>query len=286
MLIVLIGLFGLVWLGRRVKLRLKNAWSGKEQISLALETENNDVLILTLTPAKEMVVLTRIPSKTRIQTPWFGDYPVGKLSLLVEQEQNKAIFKRGISYFLGLPVDYGFVKTGFSYPTFELSAVKRKLINYFLPPRNITFWRVWRYLSQKDLVWEKIDLKNYGQKDYLPDNTEVFLINPEKIDQQFWGYFSDPVVKKEGLTLSVFNVGGKSGVAKKISALSQNMGIRVVEVGDLQENVEDCLILLEKEEFSRTYTVKRLQRVLGCQIEIREKEGLGDIKLLIKNVKI
>ncbi len=281
----LLFLFGLSFLIIQVVIRFRMSWSGNEQISFGLESESGEVLIVTLTPAKDMAVVTRIPGETIIETPWFGNYTVNKLYLLVNQEENENIFNRSLSYYLGLPVDFGYRDFNFK-KDFELSFLKNELSAFFFPPKNITHWRVWRYLKIKDLVWKTIDLSDYGQLGSLADGSEVFLVDPDKIDQQLWAYFSDPLIKGEDISLSIFNAGGKSGLAKKISALCKNIGIRVVEVGDQEEINQDCLLIANDEKLLTSYTVKRLHRLLGCNLELGNVRGLGNLNLIIKNVKI
>lgn len=273
-------------MGRKAVFNFKQAWSGERQVSLALETEANDVLILTLTPAKEMVVVVRVPARTVIETPWFGEYQVGKLSLLADQEKNKNIFNGSLTYYLGIPIDYPMISNSLSLDKFNESEIKKKLTGVFIPPQNFTFFKIWRYLSKKDIVWNLIDLEDYGQKDFLADDSEVFRIKPEKIDDQFWGYFSDPVVKKENLTMSVFNVGSEEGLANKISAVPENMGVRIVEVDSFEMDLEDCLIRVSKPDQIQSVTVDRLKKVLGCRVETGGADGIGDLELLINNVKI
>ncbi len=289
LLIIGVGLvLGLVFIALKTIDQIKNSWSGKGQISIGIEAENKDSYVLTLTPGKEMAVVIRIPAKTMIDTPWFGEYQVEKLSLLSKQEENQLIYNRSLSYFLGLAVDESFINTSLKLDGLEESTVKKSLSRLFVPPKNITFWRVWRYLSDKDLVWQIIDLENYGEVDYLAGNTEVFRVDPSVISRQFTEYLTDPMVKKEEISLSVFNLGGSQGLASLISEIPINMGIRVVEVDSLNLDIEfeDCLILLSKPELSETYSVRRLSRVLGCQVKEGSGNGIGDIELLIKDVKI
>ncbi len=287
LLVFLVFVAGVLFLlARKLAGVVKNSWSGSEQISLAVEAENKDSLILTLTPGKEMVVVTRIPSKTMIETPWFGYYQVGKLPLLTEQEGSLEIYNRSLSYYLGVAVDASLMDSGFNFNKENKNKLKNKLTKLFFLPRSLTFGRVWRFLSRKDLVWEVIDLEDFGQEDYLADGSAVFNINPESIDQKFWGYFSDPVINKENLTLSIFNVGDQSGLAQKISFIAENMGVRVVEISDMEVEVNDCLIAVSNEEAVQSRTVQRLHRVFGCPIETNQLKGIGEIKLLIENVKI
>jgi len=267
-------------------IRANQVWSGVEQISLGVETANRDSLLITVTPAKDMVVVVRVPSSTMIDTPWYGSYQVGKLSLLADQENDKDIYARSLSYYLGLPVDIGMMRTNLKVDNLSQVSLRKSLRNLLFPPKNITNWRLWRFLNKSDLVWQIIDLEDYGQSEKLADGSEIYRIEPEKIDEQFWTYFSDPVIKKEGLTLSVFNVGERSGLANKIISIPENIGIRVVEVAGLDAEVEGCTINLSHQDQKGTYSVQRLSQILGCSIEVGIKKGFGDIELLIENVKI
>jgi len=284
-LFILLGLFalyrikGLNW--------LESIWAGKEQITLAVEDRyNQDGYLLTLTPAKDMAVITRVPAQTVIETPWFGEYQVEKLPLLAEQEGKSEIYGKSLGYYLGIPVDFTLSNANLKLDEFNQSVIRKEITSLFFPPRSLFFGQVWRYLTKKDIVWEVIDLEDFVREDSLADGTRVLRINPSQIDQQFWQYFSDPAIKRESLTLSIFNVGGKEGLAKKISLMAENMGIRVVEVSDIDSDVKNCSILLSRSEGENTQTVKRLKRVLGCRLQTSNGEGIGDIQLLIKNVKI
>ncbi len=285
--LIILGLISALFLliGWRL-IKTNQAWSGVDQISFGVETADQDSLLMTVTPAKDMVVVVRVPSKTMIETPWHGSYQVGKLPLLAEQESNQAIYARSLSYYFGLPVDVGLMDTNLKVEDLSQSFLKKGFRNLLFPPQNITNWRLWRFLNKNDLVWQVIDLENYGESEQLADGSQIYKIEPEKIDEQFWTYFSDPVIKNEGLTMSVFNVGEKSGLANKISSIPENIGIRVVEVDGLEAEVDGCVINLSREEQKNTYSVQRLSRVLGCSIKVGVEKGFGDIELLIENVKI
>lgn len=270
--LLIISLLLIFWI---LRFQFRHSWSGREQISFGLSLDNGEVSILTLTPAKDMVTETRLASNLLIGTPWFGNYTVDKLFLLVDQENNENIFNRSLSYYLGIGVDFGFQHSKFE-----------NFSDFFFPPKSLTFWRAWRYLNRKDLVWKKIDLSNFSQSKLLPDGSEVLVINSDDIGHQLRTYFTDPVIIDEGLTLSVFNAGGKSGTARKVAGICQNMGIRVIEVGDEDKDIDDCRIFINEEDIQTTFTIKRLQRLFGCQVEVNSNQAISDIKLVIKNVKI
>ncbi len=285
-LILTLFSFGAVWLYPRARLIIENSWSGEEQFSIVLEAKESDALILTLTPAKSTVVVSRIPAKTMIDTPWFGEYQVEKLPLLADQENEKDVYNRSLSYYFGIPIDLAVLNSGLSLDRQNKSFLKGNLGRFFWPPKGITFWRIWRYLLKKDLVWQFFEFEELAEEYHLIDGTEVLKIDPARINRQLGEYFSDPVVKNENLTLSIFNAGRKEGIAGKISVLAGNLGLRVIEVGDTEEKIDGCLIFAAEKEIISSKSVIRLSRVLGCEIKQEDVNGIGEIKLLIENVKI
>jgi hypothetical protein len=285
-LILFLSIIGAVWLYPQLRLIMKKSWSGEEQFSVVLETKERDALILTLTPAKNIAVVFRIPAKTLVYTPWFGEYQVGKIPILVEQEKEKNIYNRSLSYYFGIPIDLPILNSGLDLNKQTEASLRSELSGSFWPPKGITYWRIWRYLSKKEIVWQFIEVEEFSEKNYLVDGTEVLRIDPLIINRQFSEYFSDPVIKKENITLSIFNAGHREGLANKISLIAENMGMRVVEIGDYDEKIDGCLILADEKELITSKSVMRLGRVLGCEIKLKKLSSIGKVKLLIENVKI
>lgn len=258
-------------------------WNGKSGYSLALETKNKDILIFSLIPSKKLVTIIEVPRNTQIKTPWFGQYLAEKLSLLSKQEGSGAVFQRSLSYALGVPIDGGKIGTNLEKKGEKWSS---KISNYFRPWWGVEEWYLWRFLSQRDLVWQEFNLKEWSEKKELPDGQEFYDLNKELFLEEIGGAFTDIIVRREELPVSVFNVGKKENLADQTADIVQQMGIRVVEIGDRDRELEQgCLIVSSKENKS-SMTVLRLRRVFDCQFLVGEDESLGEIGFYIKNVKI
>ena len=261
-----------------------DSWDGSRQLSLALETKDKDILILTLTPAKKMMAVILVPNNLEIETPWFGKYQAGRLSLLAEQENNQEVFSRSLSYFLGVPVDFGIINTNFRPKGGEFS-LKENIASFFFPPKSARYFKVWRFLNSRDLFWRTIYLSEFSQEKELPDGSSVLVLNHDQM-ANLADYFTDPLVKQEALPISVFNIGSKTGLAQKAAIMIGNMGGTVVAIGNTDKEIdEDCLIVVSSEQMEQSLTLSRIKNVLGCSI-IKDAADPSSAQILIKNVKI
>jgi len=264
---------------------LNDSWDGQRQISLAVEAKNKDILILSITPQKGIATIVVVPSNLEVETPWFGTYQAGKLSLLSRQESNPEIFKKSLAYFLGIPIDFGIMGTNFMLNKGEF-AFKDQFLNLFFPPRSAKEFQLWRFLGKKDLFWKTIYLPEFCQEKILPDNSTVLVLNQDRMIE-IADYFIDPIIQKEGLVMSVFNLGSKDGLAAKAAVLIGNMGATVIEVGNKDFNTnQDCLILVPSREIEQKTTIIRIESVLGCQVEQDNQLNPNSAQVLLKNVKI
>ncbi len=274
-------------LGRGLLPWFHNQWDGKSQITLAIETREKDILILAVTPAKSVVALVLVPSDLEIETPWFGKYQAGKLSLLAEQEESINIFIHSLSYFLKLPIDRGIVANNDLVVNSEWrGSIKTQLQKFFFPPLSIDYWRLWRFLKNRELVWQMTDLSIFAEKKTLPDGSQLLVIDPGRVEEEIGGFFTDPLVKNEDLAVSIFNTGDITGLAQRMGEIINNMGGRVVEVGDKDfEGSHYCLLFIRRSELMKTVTVRRLEKNFGCEIKLADQVR-GDIQLFVGDVKI
>jgi hypothetical protein len=258
-------------------------WNGKAGYSLAIETKQKDILILSLIPSKKLATVIEVPGNTQIETPWFGKYLAEKLSLLSEQEQSRTVFQRSLSYSLGIPIDSEKTETSLSKNKQKWSS---KLSSYFKPWWGVEEWYLWRYLRQRDLVWQEYSLQQWSEKKELPDGREFYDLNKELFLEEIGGVFTDIIVRREELPVSVFNIGQKEDLADQTADIIEQMGIRVVEIGDRDREINEGCLIVSNQENKNSMTVLRLRRVFGCQFLMEETDSLGEIGFYIKNVKI
>jgi len=286
-IIILFSAFLLLGLGKRIFNWSRGNWDGKAQISLAIETNTGKILIFILTPAKNMSTVVIVPGESIVETPWFGAYQAKKLSLLAKQEGTPSVFSRSLAYFLGMPIDRGFIETNLSVDQYDKKTIRSKLRRFFSPFRSIDNLRIWHWLGSREHVWKIINLVDFGRETSLPDGSSVLVVDTKAISDRFWELFTDPMIKNEDIPVSVFNSGEVSGLAEKAAIIIRNFGGRVVEVADRKmEEEEECLILISGFVPEHTATVRRLESVFGCRSKVGEREGIGDIQILFKNVKM
>ena len=280
-----IFVFLFFFFGQKIINWFNSSWDGKRQISFAVEAKSKDILILLITPEKKLISVVVVPSNLEIETPWFDRYQAGKLSLLSQQEKNLAIFSRSLTYFLGIPIDFGIINTNFKLNSGEFS-FKEQFLKLFFPPKSARDWQIWQNLAKKDFFWKVIYLPKFCQEKILPDDSSVLVLDQGRM-VEIADYFGDPVIREESLAISVFNLGPKEGLAQKAAGLINNMGGVVVEIGDKDfDTQEDCLILIFSEEIGKKAIILRLKSVLGCGIEIDDKLDPDSAQILIRNVKI
>lgn len=267
------------WFSRQWQLN----WRGKSGYSLALETKENDILVLSLIPSKKKATVIEVPGNTQIETPWFGQYLAQKLSLLSEQEKTPSIFTRSLSHSLGIPIDSAKTKTSLTKKGEKWSSV---ISGYFRPWWGVEEYYLWRYLGQRDVVWQEYGLKKWSEKKKLPDGREFYDLNRELFLEEIGGQFTDAIVRREELPVSVFNIGQKEDLADQTADIIQLMGIRVVEIGDRDRELDQGCLIVSEEGNRSSFTVRRLRKVFGCDFQAESLDSLGKINFFIKNVKI
>lgn len=258
------------------------SWDGRRQISYVLGGEDNDSLILVLTPAKKMVTLIKIPKNLEVVTPWFGKYRAGKLFLLAEQEKNNEIVPLSLGYFLGVGIDKNLGKVKLNLSEENLSSRIKKFF-FWSGNRNL---QVWKYLSNNNLVWKTINLSSGVVEKELPDQSVVSQLPEGYLANNYLEYLTDPLIKEENLLISVFNIGGKQDLAFRVRTIIKSWGGNVIEVANADEETDyACILVLKDEEMQNKILVDRLKNFLDCRVEINDKSEI-DVRVLVKNVKI
>lgn len=284
---ILAVLFIFGWIGKKTWFlwvsKTQLLWNGKSAYSLALETSEKDILILSLIPAKKLATVIEVPGETQIETPWFGQYLAEKLALLSEQEKSRAVFRRSLSYSLGIPIDSERIGTNL----IKTEKTWSQLIpGYFRPWWGVEDWRLWLFLKQRDLVWQEYNIADWSEKKKFPDGRDFYDLNEDLFWAEIRGAFTDSIVRREELSVSVFNIGKKQDLAGQTTNIIQQMGIRVVEIGDRDRELEAGCLIVTAEENELSFTVHRLRKIFDCEFLLEEPDGLADIQFFIRSVKI
>lgn len=292
--IVLAGLVYQIWGSWRHRL-----WGGRDRFTVALNGEA--ILIASFSPQEKTLNLLLFPPSTYVETiHGYGYYKAESVWPLGQMDGRGGEFVAGsLQEYLGVPVPgWLFV----SPQEIEWQKIinhenekeaKRfflaKLAALFRQPKetNLTRWDLLRLWWQvRPVRLDKVSLVNLekttvAEKVVLPDGSEAVAAEPACLDRLALSLFSEPKVRSEAASVAVFNASSYPGLAGRAARLVTNLGGRVVEVGDWENQVTDCQVRATKANL-RQFTAQKLATVFGCQTEvIGEKEGQARVTLVV-----
>jgi hypothetical protein len=294
------------------KIFSKKVWDGRNKINIVFIGQK--VFIFSLDPQEKKAIILSLPPKTFIETiHGYGDYPLESVYKLGEQESwgGGEFFTSSLQENLRIPID-GYVLI----PDFKETNLPSKPRGFILACFMDLFWgRNKTNLKKGDIasLWlnfkkirqdkisivdlEKIDI---AEKIILPDGTEGFKINPQKFKKVALEFFKDPQIRQENLEVAVLNSTSYSGLATRVADLIENMGGRVVEVGEIKNSKfpaspamsadrqagrqipNSKCELRSKKELKKIYTLRKLEKVFGCQWQEEEAgDYRGDLVLIV-----
>ncbi|MFC1727249.1 LytR C-terminal domain-containing protein, partial [Patescibacteria group bacterium] len=138
---------------------------------------------------------------------------------------------------------------------------------------NLSRWdfiRLWwelRKIGSHRINFIDLGLNRAIKQALLPDETLILEIEPDAIDRLIIKYFSQPNIKQESLALGIYNATGRSGLANRVTRLVGNLGGRVVEVGDWEEELQECQIIAS-DQWQESVVLIKLGRVYGCSFSL------------------
>lgn len=268
----------------------QNSWDGKSQLNLVINAR--PLLLLSLNPDQKKINTLIIPSETLVKAiHGYGPYRAESIFPLGEMEagQGGDLLAESIQEFFGLPVD-GWI----NFPAGEINREKSQqwlqgLFFDLVLGRVETSFNLWESVR---FCWRLSGLRRYSfnlvsleettasEKVSLPDGSQAIQVEPERFRRIASKLFNDSRVSREGLAIAVINGTSHSGLATQASRIIDNLGGRVVEVGEWEGKTSSCQIRSAKEE-EKTYTFKRLKKIFQCQWISEEREGYRADLILI-----
>jgi len=279
----------------------QRAWDGKNRINIVVITSR--VFIFSLDPSEKRGVILSFPQKTFLEAiHGYGDYSLEAIYKLGEQEGygGGGFLAESIQENLGIPID-AYVLISDSELLRGKTELNSKPKDFILRCFKESLRNGRTNLTRKDLLllWFKtrkvrrdkinlIDLEKIDttEKITFPDGTESFKINPQKFKKIAPEFFKDPKIRQENLEIAVLNSTSYPGLATRAASLIENIGGRVVGVGEFENEKlkmknEKCQIR-SKKEFKKSYTLEKLVKVFGCRWQEESLGGYrGDLVLII-----
>lgn len=176
--------------------------------------------------------------------------------------------KLNINRFLAIPID-GFVQADFLDIGKDVAAL---MSSVFLGFRNV----------KTDLTIVDISRLFLASKTTSSKNVVTLHISTSfesvKVDKIVTKLFSDAEIKKESQAIEIINTTSVTGLGARLARLITNMGGRVVQVSTEESLQKNSLILYNGR---KTYTVKKLNKVLSFNTIKMGKQSIADITIVI-----
>jgi len=280
------------------KVFFQRVWDGKNKINIAFI--NQKPFVFSFDPQEKKAIILSLPPKTFIETiHGYGDYPLESVYKLGKQESwgGGEFFASSLQENLRVPID-GYILIS-SFEEKNLTSKPRDFIlacfkGLFLGRNKtnlkkgdiVSLWLNFKKVRQDKISIVDLEKIDITEKIILLDGTEGFKINFQKFKKVALEFFKDPQIRQENLEMAVLNSTSYSGLATRMADLIENIGGRVVEVGEA-ENLKSQISnvkcqIRSKKEVKKSYTLGKLEKVFGCQWQEEETgDYRGDLVLIV-----
>lgn len=167
------------------------------------------------------------------------------------------------------------VKSVFSLPS--MSSFFRGLYTTNMSPREFLTFAL--AFSRRKTDIKIIDVERALIYQTLPDGSSQLVPDKNSVDQLIGDAFEDTAIRKEGLSVAVFNTTPISSLGTRVSRMLGHAGVLVVTVGNDRPTIGTCLLHGGKRELT-SETARFIQEVYECRTE-ESVESRADLILRI-----
>ncbi|MCX6791932.1 MAG: LytR C-terminal domain-containing protein [Candidatus Gottesmanbacteria bacterium] len=215
-------------------------------------------------------------------THGYGTYSLAAFWRLGEiDKKDGTVLAESMSEALGIPVD-GYIgpRTGeFTYGTDALVAAKSTFSfkNVFgilggtyrtNIPLGVFINLAWRLnFSRPDRVSAYDFTQNSATvagNSVLPDGSTVQILDPQRLDAQLNTVFEDETVRRESVTVAIYNTTSMPSLGNRVGRLLTNLGVSVVTVGNDTPEVDTCTVA-GSDTALKSKSANVIVSVLGCK---------------------
>lgn len=247
-----------------------NSWDGQSDLNLVVKMDTS--YLLSFQPASKELTIIKFPPDIYIDVPYnFGRWPMRSIYDLGQSEKppiGAILLKDSISKSFQLLADGYLIfndnakslpdlikgERGSLLPGIDVLSKAKTDLNL------VEFFKIWWAIKEvrSDKI-QTIDLEKSDLTQWLllPDGSRVIALDEIKLDQFEDGLFSTEKIKKEGLSIGLFNATDFPGLAEKAAKILTNMGGRVIFTSNAPEKVNKSSILA-KQSYSTNYFSKML----------------------------
>jgi len=105
--------------------------------------------------------------------------------------------------------------------------------------------------------------KQVTESQALPDGTVQNVFSTDQVDRALKGMFEDTAIRKEALTVSVYNTTETPDLGTRAARLLTTSGILVVSVGNDEQELAHCVVSGSSTALA-SHTARVLEWILGC----------------------
>lgn len=102
----------------------------------------------------------------------------------------------------------------------------------------------------------------------------VQLVNKNSMDN----FFNDELISTENISIQIINAGNSAGMGKKLGDFLGNIGFNVISITTSRNQEESSRIQYFDD---KTYTFKKLEKLLGFKKEEVKNKSIADITIII-----
>lgn len=247
-----------------------NNWDGESDLNLVIKMDTT--YLLSYQPVGKELTIIKFPADIYMDVPFnFGKWSMRSIYDLGQAEKppmGPQLLRDSINTSFDILVD-GYLILGDS--TRSLPDLINSERGSILPGIDILskaktdlnlmeFFKIWWAI--KDVRSDKIEIidlekSNLTQWLLLPDGSRVIALDEVKLDQLEVDRFATDKIKKEGLSIGIYNATDFPGLAEKAARILTNMGGKVIFTSNASEKVDKSTILA-KNSYTQRYFSKML----------------------------
>lgn len=250
---------------------------------------SDPMIVASWSTADRTLTLISVPSDIAAEgTHGYGTYSLAAFWRLGEiEKKDGTVLAESVSEAFGVPVD-GYIgpKNGpFDYSDSSLATAKAafsmKNVIGVIGGRYRTNIPLEKFIS---LAWllnfsrpDRVKLYDFtsntssvAQDLVLPDGSTLRLLDPQRVDSQLKTIFEDESVRRESVTVAVYNTTDMPSLGNRVGRLLTNIGVSVVTVGNDTPEVDTCTIT-GSDQALKSKSAQVIIIVLGC------KRVIGDV---------
>lgn len=268
------------------------------QVNFVLST-GESTAIASLSANENQLNFLLLPGRLYFSLPGeLGDYRLDSIYELgeIKREEGGVLLMASLQNLLGIPVegfirieDFGRFETGSLAEADYLSSFFWQALIKKRKRTNFSFWDLIRLVlavkKTGSLEFNFVDLEKTDilAERELADKSKVLEAEEEKLDVLIKRLFSERKIEEEGIEVGILNSTGHPGLARNLARMIENMGGRVIHLGNVKQPFSTSVIHYQEGEVEKSETMKRLMAATGFDsAKVADLgESRGEIEIII-----